>query len=64
MYTCKIDQPYIPALLGKTKGKVFTFVFKCLKVSRICFKELIHSFIHSNYAGDSQNKCFCDQAPC
>ena len=45
MYTCKIYQPYIPALLGKTKGKVFTFVFKCLKVSRICFKELIHSFI-------------------
>ena len=45
MYTCKIDQPYIPALLGKTKGKVFKFVFKCLKVSRICFKELIHSFI-------------------
>lgn len=45
MYTCKIDQPYIPALLGKTKGKVLKFVFKCLKVSRICFNELIHSFI-------------------
>ena len=42
MYTCKIDHPYIPSLLGKIKWKVF--VFKCLTVSRICFMQLIHSF--------------------